>query len=546
MCVMCVMGDFFFFFHFSLATDASASLPCLLRSLSLLNSSTPKNTGHIHQEDGTRVAFERIFQEMDRDEHREITLAQFREYAHKHISRAERKQRNARSDAQTHARGTEERRGGAENGGRQPLNMASTIGRVEDGSATASPQPSLPAQAYNISRAPPGGGSAGAAAISPQRIQPLLSSAQIRAHMSPEDRTVANQVEIANLRAQLSDISNSFHRLRESSRGSRDVSEQATSQRALNISAAAPSSSSALESRLLAVEEAMRRNNAHLQASQVARAQYDVNNKNNTAASRAGDEVGRLTMSSLSVPGAGEARHQGGNKNGGGGGGGGGDDGGPAVLTDKLYVRIQMLEEGMRVATTERNLAVTMLKELAGRVSGAVDLVNETITSKMETVAYGEELEARLRALEVQTEVQREDNVESAMRIDDTIVAMSNRLQILEEAIIKEQESTLQQLEQLIKISPTRHRPAKSDRGGAKSSRVKGGRGKDRHRPAEAAAAAASGTASPSTGRHHHHHPAPDVRHARSRVDDHMPARIMRETWAHKHDYVHERGLDRD
>ena len=29
---------------------------------------------------------------------------------------------------------------------------------------------------------------------------------------------------------------------------------------------------------------------------------------------------------------------------------------------------------------------MTMLKELAGRVSGAVDLVNDTITSKLERV----------------------------------------------------------------------------------------------------------------------------------------------------------------
>ena len=94
-----------------------------------------------------------------------------------------------------------------------------------------------------------------------------------------------------------------------------------------------------------------------------------------------------------------------------------------------------------------------------GRVSGAVNLVNETITSKMETVRYGEEFEARLQALEVQIEVQREGHVESAIRVEDTIVAMSNRLQILEEAIIKEQESTLQQLEQLIKISPSTHHP---------------------------------------------------------------------------------------
>ena len=94
-------------------------------------------------------------------------------------------------------------------------------------------------------------------------------------------------------------------------------------------------------------------------------------------------------------------------------------EGTAAALTDKLYARIQVLEEGMRVATMERNMAMTMLKELAGRVSGAVDLVNDTITSKLESAGYGEEIEARLVALEKQTRVHREEYIENTIRFDD-------------------------------------------------------------------------------------------------------------------------------
>ena len=57
-------------------------------------------------------------------------------------------------------------------------------------------------------------------------------------------------------------------------------------------------------------------------------------------------------------------------------------------------------------------------------------------------------------ALEKQTRVHREEYIENTIRFDDTIVMMSNRLQILEEAIIKEQENTLRQLEELMKIQP--------------------------------------------------------------------------------------------
>ena len=126
--------------------------------------------------------------------------------------------------------------------------------------------------------------------------------------------------------------------------------------------------SALFESRLAAVEEAVRRNEYNVRASQAHAPSVPEENAGNTsgtispkvqAAENSADsglgagDKSRLSMSSLSV-----SRDQ-------------VQEGTAAALTDKLYARIQVLEEGMRVATMERNMAMTMLKELAGRVSGS-------------------------------------------------------------------------------------------------------------------------------------------------------------------------------
>ena len=72
-----------------------------------------------------------------------------------------------------------------------------------------------------------------------------------------------------------------------------------------------------------------------------------------------------------------------------------------------------------------------MLKELAGRVSGAVDLVNESIASKMEVVQHGENIEARLQALENRMDQQAETFTEKFLQVENTIITMTNRLQYL-------------------------------------------------------------------------------------------------------------------
>ena len=54
-----------------------------------------------------------------------------------------------------------------------------------------------------------------------------------------------------------------------------------------------------------------------------------------------------------------------------------------------------------------------------------------------------EKLKTHQGQKEKQTRVHREEYIENTIRFDDTIVMMSNRLQILEEAIIKEQENLM-------------------------------------------------------------------------------------------------------
>ena len=428
---------------------------------------------HIHQEDGSREAFEQIFQEMDRDEHREITFYQFRDYVQKHISRAERKRRNDANDAlpstEVHQHvlhdavtsdGTQMLLSDSKKSQRLPAKPKSNP-TIPHSSALLS-NPRLNGKEYDDDVST----NANAEHAFPKASKQAISSNSIRAQMSPEDRTATNQVEIASLRAQLSELSNSFHSLRDS-RGAATTTPVAAPKdketnpfdvrgtAAVSIEKADPKGGKEsdllkhLNSRLTAVESTVQACQAELRASKLQTKSpsqdvvTDLDNadtlaRTNTAAQAEPNRNSQgLTMSSLTV----SERD-------------GSTTSNSVLPNEKLYSRIQVLEENMRVATTERNMAVTMLKELAGRVSGAVDLVNESIASKMESIERGENIEARLQALENRMDQQAESFAEKVFSVENTIANVANRLQILEEAIIKEQESTLRQLEQLVSIQP--------------------------------------------------------------------------------------------
>jgi hypothetical protein len=92
----------------------------------------------------------------------------------------------------------------------------------------------------------------------------------------------------------------------------------------------------------------------------------------------------------------------------------------------KLYSRIQILEEHARIASEERSAANTMLKELAGRVESAIRLVTDSMK-----------------------------NTANQQNMYQKVTKIENRLSILEQSVIKEQENTLRSLELLIKFKPS-------------------------------------------------------------------------------------------
>jgi hypothetical protein len=94
----------------------------------------------------------------------------------------------------------------------------------------------------------------------------------------------------------------------------------------------------------------------------------------------------------------------------------------------KLYSRIQILEEHARVASEERAAANTMIKEMAGRVETAIQLVTDSIKKSS-----------------------------SRQHINQRVTKIENRLSILETSIIKEQETTLQSLELLLSLKDHRN-----------------------------------------------------------------------------------------
>ena len=87
-----------------------------------------------------------------------------------------------------------------------------------------------------------------------------------------------------------------------------------------------------------------------------------------------------------------------------------------------------MLGNAARVASEERAAANTMIKEMAGRVETAIQLVTDSIKKSS-----------------------------SRQHINQRVTKIENRLSILETSIIKEQETTLQSLELLLSLKDHRN-----------------------------------------------------------------------------------------